>query len=174
MSGPSTWPSVYHSHSWSHSSPACAHTRYCPLQPLRPSLCTASVSVWRPAPCSCVLGTLGGLREPRGVLGQSEPHSGPRSPSVSTATCYQHPRPPAAHHVASRPAPGQMEHSEASGRTQLWFGLLMAPPHGHKAQSPSPGGVRRQQDTSPAASDPATLRFLQSTHAVLTPMACPS
>lgn len=113
MSDPSTWPSVQHSHSWSRPSPACAHTRYCPLQPLGPSLCTASVSVWRPVPCSCVLGTLGGLREPRGVLEQSEPHSGPRAPSVSTATCYQHSRPPAAHYVASCPAPGQVEHSEA-------------------------------------------------------------
>jgi hypothetical protein len=71
------------------------------------------------------------------------------------------------------PAPGQMEHSEACRRTQLWFGLLMAPPHGHKAQSPSPGGMRGQQDTFPAASDPVTLRFLQSTEAVLTPRACP-
>lgn len=157
MSGPSIRPSVYHSHSWSHPSPACAHTRYCPLQPLRPSLCAASVSVWRPAPCSCVLGTLGGLREPRGVLGQSEPHSGPRAPSVSTATCYQHARPPAAHHVASCPALGQMEHSEACGRTRLWFGLLMAPPHGHKAQSPSPAGMRGQQDTSLLPQTPSLL-----------------
>lgn len=143
MSSPSTWPSVQHSHSWSRPSPACAHTRYCPLQPLGPSLCTASVSVWRPVPCSCVLGTLGGLREPRGILEQSEPHSGPRAPSVTTATCYQHSRPPAAHYVASCPGPGQVEHSEACGRTQLWFGLLLAPPHGRKAQSPSPGGHER-------------------------------
>lgn len=156
--GPSTRPSVYHSHSWSHPNLACAHTRYCPLQRLRPSLCTASESVWRPAPRSCVLGALGGLREPTGVLGQSEPHSGPFAASVPTASCYQQAGPPAAHHIALCPAPDQMGHSDGCGRTQLWFGLLMAPPHGYRAQSPSPGALREQRDTFPAAPDPITLR----------------
>lgn len=42
MSGPGTRPSTYHSHSWNCPGPAFAHTRYFPLWPLIPTLCTAS------------------------------------------------------------------------------------------------------------------------------------
>jgi hypothetical protein len=115
MSGPSTWPSVHRSYSRNHPGPACAHTRYCLLQPPSPSLFTASGSVWRPVPSSGVLGTLGSPGWPDGSVGQLEPHPSTCAASVPEATCCAHTVSPAAPHLALCPAPGQMEPCEPLG-----------------------------------------------------------
>lgn len=152
MSGPSARPSVYHGHSWSRPGLACAHTRYCPLQPSSPTLCSASGSVQRPAPSSSVLGALGSPEWPARGLGQLEPCPGSCAASVPGATCRQHTWPLAAHHIALCPATGQVGHSEPLEETCCVWASGCLHHCGHRAWPQ--GGVRGWQDMLPTASDP--------------------